>query len=175
VIAGAGDEVTLRSGPQWWQAVLGWLLITAVARADEAMAVATLKQNGGLIGVRTYDGNKPVTRNLEELRSLFIGKAQITDAGMKELKGLSKLEGLIVDDTRVTGTGVYELIALPKLESLLLNRTRVTDEGLKLMPYFKNLKQVQVWETPGVTKPGVKSLRTALPQLRVGHASVIGS
>ena len=56
---------------------------------------------------------------------------------------------------------MYELIELPKLESLLLNRTRVTDAGLKLIPYFKNLKQVQIWETRGVTKgPGSRTSGT---------------
>ena len=79
----------------------GWFLVTAAGHADEATAVATVKQNGGLIGMRK--------KEIKGLRELNLSVTRITDAGLRELKDLNELRSLFIDKTRVTDVGMKEL------------------------------------------------------------------
>jgi hypothetical protein len=51
------------------------------------------------------------------LRTLYLDRTQVTDAGLKELSGLKGLKNLYLSKTRVTKAGVKELRkALPNCE-----------------------------------------------------------
>ena len=54
---------------------------------------------------------------LQQLTSLYLGYAQITDAGLKEVAKLQRLTSLDLGGTKITDAGVAELRkALPKCE-----------------------------------------------------------
>jgi len=46
---------------------------------------------------------------LTQLQSLYIGGAEITDAGMEHLRGMTWLRSLYLWNTHVTGDGMKEL------------------------------------------------------------------
>ena len=55
---------------------------------------------------------------------------QVTDIGLKHLKGLTSLKWLHLGHTRVTDTGLEHLQGLLSLQRLSLGNTQVTDEGV---------------------------------------------
>jgi hypothetical protein len=58
-------------------------------------------------------------------------RTQVTDAGLKHLKGLISLTCLALDDTQVTNAGMEHRKDLTSLKMLELNRTHVTDAGIQ--------------------------------------------
>ena len=68
-----------------------------------------------------------------DVTELLLGNTQVTDAGMKELKGLKNLQKLFLNQTQVTDSGLKELKELKNLRVLYLVGTQVTDAGIKEM------------------------------------------
>ena len=67
-----------------------------------------------------------------EMVSLPLSHSQITDAGIKYIKGMSNLRELHLCDTQISDDGLRLLQSQPhsKLETVLaLERTRVTEKG----------------------------------------------
>jgi hypothetical protein len=73
-----------------------------------------------------------------------------------------------LDLTEVTDDGLKELKGLKNLGTLLLRGTWVTDEGLKALYDLKNLGQLDLSAT-AVTDDGVKALKEALPGCSMIH------
>jgi len=159
--------------------VLGWLLITAAGRADEATAVATLKQNGGLFGMRKYDASKPVThltltgvgyrrklrtadlkalKEFKHLEYLALGFTDITDAGLYELREIETLRTIILVNTGITDAGLRYLKEVKGLRELNLSLTRITDAGLRELKDLKELRSLFIEKTR-VTDAGMKELK----------------
>ena len=159
--------------------VLGWLLITTAGRADEATAVATLKQNGALFGMREYDASKPVTRltltgvghrrrlrtsdlkaikEFKQLERLALGFTDITDVGLYELREIKGLRSLILVNTGITDAGLRYLREVQGLRELDLSQTRITDAGLLELKGLKELRSLFIGKTR-VTDAGMKELK----------------
>lgn len=94
---------------------------------------------------------------LKRLQRLDLTLTQVTDAGLKELAGLTGLQALNLDVNRITDAGLKELAALTSLQTLDLNTTQVTNQGLKELARLKNLKTLNLGFTK-VTDAGLKEL-----------------
>src|SRR5262245_16413001 len=94
---------------------------------------------------------------LKNLRRLDLSFTQVTDAGLKELAGLTGLQTLNLDGDRISDAGLKGLSELTGLQTLELNTTRVTNQGLKELARLKNLKTLDLGFTK-VTDAGMKEL-----------------
>lgn len=115
---------------------------------------------------------------LKRLQRLDLSFTQVTDAGLKELTGLTDLQALNLDFDRITDAGLKDLAELANLHSLELNTTEVTNQGLKELARLKNLKALDLGFAK-VTDAGLKDLATMkslqeldLPRTQVTDAGV---
>ena len=63
------------------------------------------------------------------LKTLYLFKTKITDAGLGHLKGLTKLKVRGLSFTKITDAGLIHLKGLTNLKTLYLFSTKVTDAG----------------------------------------------
>jgi hypothetical protein len=99
----------------------------------------------------------PIGR-IAALKSLNLGDAQVTSAGIKSLSGLKNLETLDLGFTKDVGDAALPVLAkLPKLQVLGLGGTKITDAGIPLLASFKSLKEVKLGAT-AVTDKGIAAL-----------------
>jgi internalin A len=111
---------------------------------------------------------------LANLKSLNLGDARVTNAGLKSLAGLKNLETLDLGFTKDVGDpGLSLLVRLPSLKMLGLAGTKVTDAGLSLLPSFKTLQEVRLGAT-AVTDRVVPSLEACkgLKSVRLAKTKV---
>jgi len=95
---------------------------------------------------------------IKGLKSLNLGDAQVTNAGLKSIAGLKDLETLDLGWTKDVGdAGLPLLTKLPNLRVLGLGGTKVTDAGLPILASIKSLKEVKLGAT-AVTDRGFASL-----------------
>jgi len=73
----------------------------------------------------------PTHRGRCDRRAGYLGRTQVTDAGLKELTGLNALRILKTRATKVKDTGLHELATLTRRDTLDLGGTKVTDVELK--------------------------------------------
>ena len=112
---------------------------------------------------------------IEGLRTLHLGDAQITNAGLKHLTGLRNLEVLDLGWTKDVGdVGLPLLSKLPNLKILGLGGTKITDAGLPLLTSFKSLRELRIPAT-GITDQGLKALEACkgLETLQLGKKSKV--
>src|SRR5436190_19869988 len=110
--------------------VLGLLVLTAAGQADEAAAVKAVEVLGGKVTVHDRQSGKPVV-------GVNVRATDLTDAGLKELKGFKRLQTLDLSQTKVTDAGLKELKGFKRLRTLILIQTQVTDAGLKELKELK--------------------------------------
>ena len=106
-------------------------------RADEAAAVAALKQLGAGFQVDRAVKGEPVV----EVR-LFARKTG--QDGIRHLKDLPHLRRVELQNTPVSFENVKLLAALPRLERLGLYGTGLTPDGLRELTRLKNLKSLDI-------------------------------
>lgn len=109
------------------------------------------------------------------LKSLNLGDAQVTNAGLKSLVGLKNLENLDLGWTKDVGDAGLPLLAkLPVLKVLGLGGTKVTDAGLPILASFKSLTEVKLGGT-AVTDRGMAALESCrkLEAIRLGNKSKV--
>jgi hypothetical protein len=109
------------------------------------------------------------------LRSLNLGDAQVTSAGLKHLAGLKEIETLDLGWTKDVGDAGLPLLAkLPNLKVLGLGGTKVTDAGMAMLASFKSLREVKLGAT-AVTDRGLKALESCkgLEKLHLGRKSKV--
>ena len=104
-------------------AVILLACLSGAARADEASAVKAVEKLGGKITRDDKLPGKPVI-------GVDLYGAQVTDAGLKELKDLNQLTSLDLHQTQVTDAGLKELKDLKQLTSLNVYETQVTANGV---------------------------------------------
>lgn len=94
-----------------------------------------LRKNGKLHGlIHLAGGPGPDYGSVdsdEKIRVLILRGSQVTDVGLKELRGLNNLTRLDLRFTRVTDTGLNHLQEFKKLAQLNLTDTGVTDAGVE--------------------------------------------
>jgi hypothetical protein len=107
-------------------------------------------------------------QGLANLKSLHLGKTQITDDGLAHLERTAKLEGLVLSGTQITDKGLTHLKGMTELELLFLDDTQITDNGLVHLEGLTKLFGLRLDDTR-VTKEGVKTLQKALPNCTIMH------
>jgi Leucine-rich repeat (LRR) protein len=90
----------------------------------------------------------------------------VTDAGLKHLKGLRNLKELCLTGTKITDAGLEQLKSLKGLRWLYLDRTQVSDTGVQHFKELSNLEWLHVVHTQ-VTDKGVKKLKQSLPDCHI--------
>ena len=114
------------------------------------------------------DGGLDVLAGLSGLKVLNVNN-QISDAGLRRMRGLQHLEALDLHRSKVTNAGLAVLKELPRLEMLDLSGTRVTDAGMKHIAAVTTLKQLDISGT-AVTDAGM-ILLADLPHLETLYVS----
>ena len=92
---------------QRWAAiavVIGLLVLAKAGRADEAEAVKAIEKLGGKVEVDYKQPGKPVVS--VEFRGV---RHELTDEGLKHLKGLKSLQSLDLSSTQITDEGLKHL------------------------------------------------------------------
>ena len=119
--------------------------------AQEEKAVKAIEALGGRV---TRDEKLPGRPVVE----VDLGKTEVTDAGLKDLKELKGLRTLNLSRTKITDTGLKDLKELRGLRFLALDRTQITDAGLKDLKELKDLKTLYLYENQ-ITDAGLKDLK----------------
>ena len=100
---------------------------------------------------------------IKGLKSLNLGDAQVTSAGLQSIAGLKSLETLDLGWTKDVGDAAIPILArLPSLKVLGLGGTKVTDRGIAGLEACKGLTTVRLAKTK-VTPQGIERLKKALP------------
>ena len=106
-------------------------------------------------------------RGMTQLKSLSLyGDGDVTDAGLDDLKGLTQLQKLKLGYTQITDAGLPKLAGLTELQSLDLSSTRVTDAGLTHLTGLTQLHSLDLSFTH-VTDQGIRHLQKALPKCEI--------
>ena len=83
----------------------------------------------------------------EQVYSLNLAKAQISDQGLAALAQLKNLSKLHLENSSVADSGLAHLSGLTRLEYLNLYGTSITDAGLEQLADLKHLRNLYVWQT----------------------------
>ena len=95
---------------------------------------------------------------LTKLQELDLTDTKVSDAGLVHLKGLTKLQSLRLRDTKVSDAGLVHLKGLTKLQELDLTDTKVSDAGLSHLKGFTELQSLNLCGT-NVTNAGLSHLK----------------
>jgi hypothetical protein len=110
-------------------------------------------------------------KNLKALSKLALGntiqKLRITGDGLKHLQGLPELAQLEIRGASITDVTLKPLTQLPHLFDLDLSKNPITDAGLQTLAACPNLKKLRLTSGPGLTDAGVERLEKAKPELEV--------
>lgn len=171
--------------PNWVRQPLENSFIQCVIIADDDVD-STLNHDGDLrrvaelIGLTYYGGgildgsslylnivsDKDLAHlgGLPQLQSLSLAGEEVTDAGVKQLRGLKNLARLDVYSQQITNEGLGHIVKFAKLRDLRLNSPHITDAGLKHLQSLSNL------ETLGLRDARITDIKltelTALRSLR---------
>ena len=165
------DYVVPPPGPAWARTLLGVDYLADVIEVGHFWPIS---------GNRCRAGPNPITdacleqiAKLPRLRVLNLEGSEVSDDGLKLLKGLRGLRKLNLWQTRITDTGLRELQGLTKLRELNLQETRIADAGLRELQTLSELQELNV-ERTGITDRGLKYLgRIArLDELDLGCTNV---
>ena len=82
------------------------------------------------LNTQVTDAGLKHLRGLTQLRTLSSANTQVTDAGLEHLRGLTQLQWLFLVNTQVTDAGLKHLRGLTQLQMLSLANTHLTDAGV---------------------------------------------
>jgi Leucine-rich repeat (LRR) protein len=99
----------------------------------------------------------PHLEGLSSLEELELSRTPISDAGLVHLKGFKNLQVLKLDHTLVTDAGMAHLSGVTNLESLSLAGTQVGDAGLGYLSRLHNLRRLEL-DFTRVTDAGLMHL-----------------
>lgn len=109
---------------------------------------------------------------MPELKTLSLGKTQITGEGLKDLN-CPKLRSLLLFDTQVTDAAVMKLPALPALETLSLAGTSIDGRCLEHVAGYTSLTALELQNTK-VTDSSLAPLSAlkALSRLELKNSAI---
>ena len=106
-------------------------------------------------------------KGLTQLEWLSLDRTQVTDAGLEHVKALRQLKCLNLQVTNITDVGLDNIAGLNRLERLDLQRTKITDAGLKKLKGLTRLRELYL--TKSITASGEEELKKALPKCSIGR------
>ena len=154
--------------------------IEAVRLADADVRDEDLERLAGLTGLRSLDlGRTDVTDaglmklpEFPRLRALeLIGAKAVLGPGLERVGEFTELDHLHLRETGVDDDSLEHLSDLRKLEKLYLARTRVTQAGLKHLAPHVNLKTLGLSELPITDLAPLQTL-TQMKMLWLGNTLV---
>ena len=159
-------------------------------RACRGVGLPYLQRVAGPGIVTVRDGDLKSFKEYDWITVIAVDAAQLTDAGLTDLKGVKGLQELVLlnstnitdsglahvqnlgdlwcvqlsDARNITDVGLAHLQGLTRLRQLSLKNSQVTDAGLT---HLKGLRELQHLRLNGsrVTKAGIANLKQALPNL----------
>jgi Leucine Rich repeat len=158
-----GGDVNRPPGPEWLRWLLGQDFFVEVDFVffDRPIADTELEN----------------VKGFSQLKSLDVEFANVTDAGLVNIKGLTKLQKLALGGrfgiTRITDAGLENLKELTALQDLDLKGTKITDAGLKHLRGLTQLKKLDVADTQ-LTDAGLVNFKelTGLEKLCLGRCKI---
>ena len=169
------EEIKKLGGRVWYDYQLG---VSPIQRAQPSGSQWLRKLLGDdfftnvvevqLNDTQVTDAGLKHLKGLTQLQALLLNHTQVTDAGLEHLKRLTQLQGLSLNSTHVTDAGLENLKGLTQLQYLWLNNTHVTDAGLEHLTGLTQLQLLNLFSTQ-VTDQGAKTLQQALPNCRIFH------
>jgi len=102
----------------------------------------------------------------EQVYSLNLAKAQVSDQGLAVLSQLKNLAKLHLENSSVADSGLSHLSGLASLRYLNLYGTGISDAGLKPLGGLKQLQKLYVWKTK-VSYDAAKAMEQAAAGLMV--------
>lgn len=141
---------------------------------NDYRTVASLARESPALAVTIYNKNAFTAAQLDELSaikkqivSLNLNKMPVKDADLKKVGAFENLRKLDLNFTDISSQGLKELTTLKYLKTLTLSGTRQNLKDLRtLLPTFKGLETVAVWET-GLSPAEITQLQKSLPRLTV--------
>lgn len=106
--------------------------------------------------------------DLENVTGLDLCRANISNAGLKEIAKLKQLIVLGLSRSNISDMGLKELAKCKKLEGLSLDSTQISDAGLKGLTTLAQLKGLRIQQTR-VTNAGVAKLQKTLLNCVIIH------
>jgi cytochrome b561 len=146
---------------------------TVTQLENASFIVRKVDKASNLVDVN-FNGFKPITDadivNLtkigQQILSLNLRKAGVTDAHLKTIGGFKNLRILRLQDNAITDAGVASLSGLGELQELTLVGTKVTDAAMTTVAGFKKLEALFIWNT-GVTPPAIEKYKGDHKDVRV--------
>jgi len=102
----------------------------------------------------------------EQIYSLNLAGAKITDAGLGTLAQLKNLSQLHLENSTITDAGISHLAQLASLQYLNLYGTEITDAGLAPLEGLANLRKLYLWQAK-VSYDVAMALEEKIPGLKV--------
>jgi Leucine-rich repeat (LRR) protein len=132
---------------------------------EREKAMAVVKQLGGKLEADSNVPGHPVV-------ILDLRKTKLTDEGLANLRGLRDLKVLYLGGSQITDAGLAQVANFAKLEELTVNEGggQITDAGLKHLVGLKSLKKVVFGAFSTVGGPGLEGL-TGLEGLDIAYSS----
>jgi uncharacterized membrane protein len=123
---------------------------------NDYRTVAPLAKESPALSVNIYNPSAFNARQIEELTevskqivSLNVTKMPVKDEDLKLVSKFENLRRLDLNFTNVTAKGLQSISSLKHLKYLTLSGTEVNYDDLqKVIPSFKGLKSVTLWNTP---------------------------
>ncbi len=98
-------------------------------------------------------------KGLKEMQDLTLYSLYaITDAGLDNLAGMTKLKTVSLRDTRINGSGLKNFVKMDQLEQLNISETETNNEGLAHLKDLTSLTYLDLWQTK-INDEGVEYLK----------------
>ncbi|MCE5267707.1 MAG: hypothetical protein LLG00_07465 [Planctomycetaceae bacterium] len=119
-----------------------------------------------LSGAPITDAGLVHLKRLHRLELLRLSNCAITDAGLSNLHGLLRLDFLDLSHCAITDTGLVNLRDIKGLHLLILSGCPITDAGLPNLEKLNALHSLSLTDTQ-VTANGAAKLHRALPNAKI--------
>lgn len=126
-----------------------------VANLSKARSLVTFSADCCRLG----DGTAALLPSDGHLSTVRMRRAELTDAGLKDLARIKTIRELDISETKVTDAGVAELALLSDLTTLDLHFTKVTDASMFVFKGLSKLERLDL-EGTNITAVGVQQLKT---------------
>jgi Leucine Rich repeat len=160
-LGGLSSSVAAR-GPAWQR----WLVETMVGPKQFVQV-----DRVDLRRCKVRAADLPSLGGLRFLRTLYLDRAEVTDAGVVVVARMAELQELSLTYTPLTDDGLAAVATLPKLRSLHMTGVPITDDSVESLARATTLEAIYLRWTR-ITSHGASKLAALLPNCRVYHHEI---
>lgn len=125
--------------------------------------VFKLREQAGYFDATKF-GDSDLLKVPNDVVSLSLENAAITDVGVSNLPFLYKVRCIDLDSTLITDKSMEVITQFKTLEELWIEDVKITDHGFKLLALLPKLKYVSLWDTE-VSDEAYYYVKESLPNL----------